>query len=213
MASPPYSRRPLRLDSSISAREAAEALFTRPPQDRDVAVVVVKRRRLLTEDASGQASSLSEAPQTSNAVKEHRVFRLASPALVDETAQSVLRSVPTAVSAELELQPLESGVAIPRRKRGRKHGAVTVIRPGPISESKPIPVSGQENLVATVGQSASRPTLALQEQTSYERMLDQISQLKAEAEKVRARETEEAVRWIRQAIADYGLNAADLELR
>ncbi len=47
---------------------------------------------------------------------------------------------------------------------------------------------------------------------SYEKVLQKIETLKAEAEKLRRKETAEVVARIREAIAHYGLSAADLGL-
>lgn len=47
---------------------------------------------------------------------------------------------------------------------------------------------------------------------SYEQVLQQIESLKAEAEKLRRKETADVVARIREAIAHYGLSAADLGL-
>lgn len=47
---------------------------------------------------------------------------------------------------------------------------------------------------------------------SYEQVLKQIEALKAEAERLRRKETADVVARIRDAIAHYGLSAADLGL-
>jgi hypothetical protein len=198
---------------SSQARQAAEAAFKpRPPQNPGGPVVVVKRRRPVG-NAAGQQSE--EAAQPDDEARVPRVFRVEEVAAVPSERRDApspsaeKRDPPAAVpghdgSASLSASPT-------RRRRRSIHGKVTIIRPdrsdaaleaGPAPDASTGPGHAGRTLVFVDAEVTAR----------YEAVTAEIEKLKRQAVALRKAEVAKAVRWIRQAISNYGLTERDLGL-
>jgi hypothetical protein len=97
-----------------------------------------------------------------------------------------------------------------RRRRRRLNGEVTIIHPQePIGTGAEGDVSApQLEDVAGVGMFGADSA----EQLRYQKLMAKIARLERQALAARKREAELAIRWIKKAICDYGIEARELGL-
>ena len=104
-----------------------------------------------------------------------------------------------------------------RRRRRRLNGKVTIIRPvsheqnavrdGPSRAiSKPDSIGDSQAQGSDVG----RFDVDLKTQSRHESLLAQIALLERQAQAARKDEAAAAIRWIKKAISDYGIEAREL---
>lgn len=181
------------------ARLAAEAAFAPPPRATAPATaeaapaVIVKRRKALASDAAAplQPSAHPGDEATPDAAdRASRTYRL-EPA----------REAPAAAEQAEAAARADDGAASRRRRRRREPAAhrpsdVTIIRPASAAAGSAAPDLAQASMPELVQRLAS--------------ITAEIRQLEREARQAKRAETARAVRWIKRAIADYGLTAADL---
>lgn len=208
-------RRPQHSPSASStARAAAEAAFTDPRDEADVAVVVIKRRRPVVGTIAAVPDVTPNAP--ANNAREQRVFRVerSRPAGQPSAETGVADAAASlAASAEALDGPLESTPPIPHRRSRRKHGAVIVIRPERLADQELGSGDSRESPTSKPQATSLARDFAFQaslDRERFETLRAQIVKLEREAEKLRAQEAAKAVRWIRRAIEDYALTAEDL---
>jgi hypothetical protein len=178
------------------ARLAAEALFAAPPPltPADQPVVVVKRKRSLAQPSDEK--SAEGVQSTGEEVRTPKVFR------VESTAGTSGRASGNGDGDGDE----PNGSATPRRRRRSRvqRGEVTIIRPAPAASGRPSEDDAQDFLDFPFD-----ARLALQ---GYRALMDQVEELQQQALAVKKAEAAEAVRWIKRAIAEYGLSASELGL-
>ncbi len=215
-----------------AARLAAEAFFAPAPgssSETAEPAVLVKKSKL--EEPSPAVSG--EMPEPAEPPREPRVFRLSAPAAAADQATAeapVTLGTVEPVAAVTESQSSEKLLPAPRavirrRKRRALHGEVTITRPAapeptvaaaPVAEAvgapeelrAALPAPAPRHQRAAPGKTASVET-ASHEWPRYLEMRRQLLALQAEARAARAREAQEALVWIKRAIAEYGLTAAD----
>ena len=202
-------------DSELSpARQAAEAAFAqRHHASREAPLVVVKRRRLIGE-ATERDSSSGPARVTDDARKA-RVFRVDSVLVVQDQQDSPSQAQPEDPNLPAVAAGDSMRTSATRPRRRTPHGKVTVIRPEP---PPAIPRSTPRAPEALSGSSGRRaggphpPILDVGAVARYEAVMADIEVLKRQAAKLRKAEAVRAVRWIREAMADYGITVRDLGL-
>jgi hypothetical protein len=126
------------------------------------------------------------------ATRHPKVYRIDS-GLAEGSNESSVEPGAAAASGRGPSQGRDGGEVVGRRRRHIKHGSVTIVRPAPPSARE----------------LAERARIAKEQ---YERLRAEISELDRQIEARRKAEVGEAVRWIREAIAEYGLGAKDLGL-
>lgn len=179
--------------SPSPARLAAESAFsivtTIAPTTDDRPVVIVRRRRVAIdgecEDRSHDGGDQNEA------TRPPKVYRVDSGPF--EESKEPAASLGAAHTAGGDVPGQDNGLVVSRRPRRSKHGGVTIIRPA-------LPAASE----------LAEQTRMAKEQ--YERIKAEIRKLDRHIEAARQVEVGRAVRWIRQAIAEYGLEAKDLGL-
>lgn len=235
-AAEPLSR-PFNIDmperAPSAARLAAEAFFAPAPEpssETAAPAVVVRKGKL--EDQSPAASG--ETLESGEPHREPRVFRLSAPAVAADLCAveaPVAPSTAEPVAAVKEGQPSAELCPAPRavtrrRKRRALHGEVTITRPVahvpavatvrvaaamsdpeeisalPVAPTPPNPAAAPGNTPSVASDYHEWPR--------YLGMRRQLHALHAEAQAAKAREAREALVWIKQTIAKYGLTAADL---
>jgi hypothetical protein len=209
------------------ARLAAEAAFleTPAPDSESVEKPVVTMKRNRPVETGDEVERDSDKPQEQvEEARAPRTFRVEHLSIAPpEAAPDGLElGSSSAEGMTGTAQPRETPSTVPRKSRHKRHGEVTIIRP---SRSEPVdaakPAAGREERmpcptgakrrpgggfvfeVAPIGSSASR---------EYASIMARIQQLEQDAVEVRKRESSKAVRWIKRAIVDYQLDAADLGL-
>lgn len=115
-------------------------------------------------------------------------------------------------AAQVDSQPpLQE--SIPRRRRHRvTHGEVTIIRPvaSDLSETERLSeLDGPAEGHGALPHFGVEP----QEQRRYATLMAEIARLKLQAQAAKRTEAAAAVRWIRKAIAEFEIGAADLGFR
>jgi hypothetical protein len=213
------------------ARLAAEAAFSEPlptpGPSTDGPVVVVKRIRVVPagdEDAAGSGDDRPEQVVEARAPKVYRAEPTPRPGLPKGASDE------SRAPDSLDDSPGNSGDAgasepvlhSKRRRRPRKHGDVTVIRPDH-SEARqttdpsaqvqnlPTPAAPTDGRAAEIFDSAIE-TLRRRTLEDCEVLAGKILKLERQAQALKQAEAAHAVRWIRQAVAEYGLTADDLGL-
>lgn len=169
------------------AWKAAEAEFRQPPHDpasSGGARVVVKRKRTLDPGGEGGAENGPELAEEARAPRVFRVDQVPGQPAAEQTASD------TEEGGSGDEAPSDGDTSAAPRRRVRKHGEVTITRPGP-------PDFGDLKRRALADLDAIRA---------------EIRRLERQAEALRKAEAAEAVRWIRKEIAAYGFKASDLGL-
>jgi hypothetical protein len=224
------------LSEPSSARLAAEAAFAplaSTPSASPAAVVVKRKRQLVMPDQ--EALALESTQESSfEAARGPRVFRVESPIVtsaIDKPSEGHPPLVrysaenPDGVGSDRSNQ---SGRRVRKRRRAAP-SPVTVILPaasdtGPGNDqdvaSRPEEASAEgaspENLSFT--RLPTRKTSHVASMTAdksgsrYLAVMAEIAELRREAEVARKAEAAEAIRWIKRAMAKYGLSRHDLAL-
>jgi len=224
--------------ASSQARLAAEAAFAQRPITRvanaEPQVVVIKRKKAIVPPGEGDPieTELQDAIRES---RTPRVFRLDAPVVGSGAAMPVSEQLeacgaPADPHASVGVGALAEEVVQVKRRRRIPRGEVTIIRPaaatrGPAAND---PAGGREPEmllqelkrlepcfaalraaqdfdfgIATSGRSAPG---------SYQALKAKIRKLEQRAEAARKVEAAKAARWIKRAIANYGLCASDIGL-
>jgi hypothetical protein len=176
-----------------AARLAAESAFssvtTTAPATDGGPVVIVRRKKLAVADEHDDGSHGDDLDE---AARPSKVYRVDSGPNDEPHESAAARGVDKA-SEGGELLRKDGGVFVSRRRRHSKHGGVTIVRPAP----------------PTASELAERTRIA---KVQYERLRAEILKLDRQIEAAREVEVGKAVRWIRMAMAEYGLEAKDLGL-
>jgi hypothetical protein len=224
---------------SSQARLAAEAAFTQRPitlvANAGPQVVVVKRKKAIVPAGKGDPIE-TEFHEPMKEARTPRVFRVDSPVVGSGPAVEVSEQ-PPAVGASPDFNASVGVGALPaqvvqikRRRRRIPRAEVTIIRPaapsGPVTSDPPAGRPAEMLLlqelrllepcfaalraaqdfdfgIATSGRGAP---------SRYQALKAQIKKLEQRAEAARKAEAARAARWIKRAIAAYGLRASDLGL-
>jgi len=202
------------------ARIAAEAMFEQRTTPRELSVgpvVVVKRKRAIaaSDDDDGDDGEGHERAEDIRLPKVYRIEHESRPttpelSVAPATTEQAF-DAPGSVHGDVTLsRGVHQRI---RRRRPRKHGTVTVIRPAELGESSgsketpsgaSVPEGGADQFALDIVALRQR-TLAGLKSISAE-----LQRLERKAEAVRKTEAARAVRWIRKAIAKYGLKSSDL---
>ena len=202
--------------SEISqARQAAEAAFApRHHGTQEAPLVVVKRRRSIGDSMEGPPSS--KQPAANGDARKARVFRVDS-GFVPQDEQNALTQAKSDAPAPLPAaKGAEARAASTVRSRRRtSHGEVTIIRPEPRNDPPQSPAEAPGPSSASGGRSgrdSQSPILDFGAVARYEAVIAQIEVLKRQAVELKKAEKASAIRWIRQAMSDYGITDRDLGL-
>ena len=182
-----------KIAATTQARLAAESAFTQVATPALVGspVVVVKRRKVVLDSEAGDGSHGSA--EEGHAARSPKIHRM-EPNLLGVLGEGVERGAPaTDVRESSQARDDEAPTGSERRRRQKRHGQVTIIRPERPSASE----------LAEFRREAME---------RHERLMAEIRKVDRQAEAVRKAEAAKVVRWIRKAIADYGLDADDLGL-
>ena len=197
------------------ARQAAEAAFApRHRGTQEAPLVVVKRRRTIGH--SMEAPPSPEQAAANEDARKARVFRVDS-GLVPQDEQNAFTRGSSDAPTPL---PAAKGVEVTapstiRSRRRASHGKVTIIRPEPPNDlpqstaQAPGPSSGSSRRSPRDSQ---LPILDPGAVARYEAVIAEIEVLKRQAVELKKAEAASAVRWIRQAMSDYGITVRDLGL-
>lgn len=202
------------------ARLAAEAAFLapRPRTDADdCPVIVVKRKKAVAVDGHDIRGDENEHSGESRAPKvfrvEHGPDPDASEAVNDPAEATGISDSHDEISVNL-VAPLK------RRRRVKRHGEVTIIRPqmphgvgervqATLTEEYAVTPAGRIFTDSLVEEIAALKRRAIADLAAVQ---SEIRKLEWQAEAARKTEAAQAVRWIRKAMAEYGLTSADLGL-
>jgi len=189
------------------ARRTAEAFFAGPPATPESGVMVVTIRQRKSLETNGHADTPSvPKPPASDAHRLPKVYRVL-PASSGSPQAPVPANGDGSVTTDQEpLAPAARSMAI--RRRRQLHGEVTIVRPNN-DAVRSLPAAVPPDADAEIWLSNH----AELDWPRYPKLLAQIRLLEAEARQARQREAIEAIRWIRQAIASYGISAEDLAPR
>ena len=202
------------------ARIAAEAMFEKrtPRELVGGPVVVVKRKRAIaaSDDDDGETG---DDPQQAENLRLPRVYRIeheSSPTTPElSVASAGEQAFDAPGSGYGDVTPSTGVHQRNRRRRTKKHGTVTVIRPAELGESSG---SNETPSAASVPEGATDQfafdIVALRQRTlaALKSISAELQSLERKAEAVRKTEAASAVRWIRKAIAKYGFKPSDLGL-
>ena len=204
------------LTDASQARLAVEALF-QPQQPRSEAAdvdVVVKRRRIASTDHRVDGNDVAEV--VADEVRAPRIFKV-------EKQQEGQRDGQDS-SSNTDLQPQLGGAASnasevtqARRRRRRLNGEVTIIRPmsqepsamrdeSTTGGSKPDSIGDSQARSSDVG----RFGVDMKAQSRHDKLMARIARLESRAQTARKVEAAAAVRWIKKAINEYGLEAREI---
>lgn len=208
------------------ARKAAEAAFTSRAlshvDEGDQPIVIVKRHRAAVVNDDVHAQGKVDEQQVEE-TRVPRIYRVETePALPDgssDPSSAIKSSDETSGRSDEQYAP-QPVVQGKRRRRPRKNGEVTVIRPSRTDVARATSLRSNPGESSPVTAPASRSpeqgfdldiaTIRSRASARYASIMASIQKLEREA--TWKAEAAEAVRWIRQAIADYGLTAQDLGL-
>jgi hypothetical protein len=222
--------------AASQARLAAEAAFAQPPITRVTSVephlVVIKRKKAIVPP--GWGDPVETAPQDPNPQpRGPRVFRVHSP-VVGSGAARPISEQPGAHDAHPDFNPSVGVVAlaaqgdeVKRRRRHTPRAEVTIIRPAAVPEpvvSDPPVKHEAEMLLQELKRLEPRfaalraaqdfnfgiATSGRSPPGSYQSLKAKIEKLEQRAEAAKKVEAAKAARWIKRAIAKYGLCADDL---
>lgn len=168
---------------------------------------MVKRKRAVDVLAVVRQGAQPDEPQR----RPPKVFRAVVPiGLPDATDEAR----PAEDAPSVHTAPDGSGevAAPPRRRRRKRHGEVKVIYAAPAATDEPDggPDSTDAAAVPRPPLGFDLSSLSLSRNPQYQALMAEIAMLEQEATRVRKAEAADTVRWIRKAIADYDLSAADL---
>lgn len=204
-------------DGASQARLAAEAAFSRqplPPETASTTVVIKRRRAISPVDAreSDEGRQDTEPAQP----RRPKVFRLEAhdpPAGENQGVAEGSEAITSASSIESNGSPHRT--PLKRRRRRVLAGKVTIVRPMESQASLESPVIFEPTEdVAPQRQRRGNGDVRAGEFVS-ERLQNLYRELKALeqlAQEARAREAAVAIKWIKQAIQTYDLNASDLAI-
>ena len=204
------------LTDASQARLAVEALF-QPQQPRSEAAdvdVVVKRRRIASTDHRVDGNDVAEV--VADEVRAPRIFKVEKQQEGQQDGQDF--------SSNTDLQPQLGGAASSttevtqaRRRRRRLNGEVTIIRP---MSHEPNAVRDEfitgDSKRDSIGDSQARSSdvgrfgVDMKAQSRHDKLMARIARLKSQAHAARKTEAAAAVRWIKKAIDEYGLEAREL---
>ncbi len=209
------SHEQLLLSQAEQARVAVESLFRTHVASDDVAdiPIVFKRRR---PSPGGEVTADNDAEGASNA-RSPKVFRVKKrhepegqqgyqPSEPDLTERAPL-NVETLSNLELPSSP--------RRRRRRLHGDVKIFHPVADDIGPPTPDKRALRLAliveARVPRAASRkfgndPRLLKR----YEQIVAKITRLEQQVQALREKEKSDAIRWIRKAMQQHGIDVREL---
>ena len=223
--------------ASSQARVAAEAAFAERPITRVASaqpqVVVIKRKMAIVPPGGGDPIE-TELQDPVKASRKPRVFRVdsvvGSHAAMAVSEQIEAGGAPPDFHASVGIGALTAQVVqVKRRRRRIPRAEVTILRPaatrGPVVSDRPASREAEMVLqelkrlepcfaalraaqdfdfgIATSGRSAPG---------SYQALKAKIMKLEQRAEAARKAEAAKVARWIKRAIATYGLRASDLGL-
>ncbi len=204
------------LTDASQARLAVEALF-QPQQPRSEAAdvdVVVKRRRIASTDHRVDGHDVAQV--VADEVRAPRIFKVERQQEGQQDGQELLTNE--------ALQPQLSGAASStfevtqaKRRRRRLNGEVTIIRPmlqepGAMhdefttGDSEPDSIGDSQARSSDVG----RFGVDMKAQSRHDKLMARIARLESQAQTARKVEAAAAVRWIKKAIDEYGLEAREL---
>ena len=220
------------------ARLAAEAAFTQRPitlvASAGPQVLVIKRKKAIVPAGEGDPTK-TELQEAVEEARTPRVFRVDSPVVgsgpvveVSEQSQAVGASPDFNASVGVGALPVQV-VQIKRRRRRIPRSEVTIIRPA--APSAPVtsdpPASPQAEMLlqelkrlgpcfaalrASQDFDFGSATWGRGAPSRYQALKAKIKKLEQRAEAARKIEAARAARWIKRAIAAYGLRASDLGL-
>ena len=203
------------------ARIAAEAMFEKRSTPRELVggpVVVVKRKRAIaaSDDDDDEAGDDSRQAENARLPRVYRIEHESSPTVPElSVSPAGEQAFDAPGSGHGDATPSTGAHQSSRRRRTKKHGTVTVIRPAEFGESNE---SNETLSAASVPESAADQfafdIVALRQRTlaGLKSISAELQSLERKAEAVRKSEAASAVRWIRKAIAKYGFKSSDLGL-
>jgi hypothetical protein len=218
---------------SSQVRLAAEAAFTPRPitlvANAGPQVVVIKRKKAIVPGGEGDPVK-TEFQEPMREARAPRVFRVDSPVVgsgpaveVSEQPQPVGASPD--FNASVGVAALQAPVVqIKRRRRRIPRGEVTIIRPAApsVPATSDPPASGQAEMLLqelknlepcfAALRAAQNFDFGIATPSRYQALKAEIKKLEHRAEAARKVEAARAARWIKRAIAAYGLRASDLGL-
>jgi len=223
------------MPDSSHARRVAEAAFVKRPapsvSNAGAQMVVVKRKKAIIPPGAGDPGNADSA-EPMVPTRAPRVFRVDSRVVGSAPAADLAEPLPVSgasadpnASAGVPAPPM-----VPTKRRSRtRHGEVTIIHPArPSTPTVTDPLAGHGGEAGVQGRKSRKPDfseprgtrqfdlgLAATEDgapSRYRALRAEIEALRQRAEAVRKVEAAQAVRWIKRAIADYGLSARDLGL-
>jgi len=204
------------LTDAAQARLAVEALFQAPRLRSEAADVdvVVKRRRIASTDHRVDGNDVAEV--VADEVRAPRIFKVEKQQEGQQDGQDF--------SSNTDLQPQLGGAASntsevtqARRRRRRLNGEVTIIRPMlqepsamhdefTTGDSEPDSIGDSQARSSDVG----RFGVDLEAQSRHDKLMARIARLESQARTARKVEAAAAVRWIKKAINEYGLEAREV---
>ena len=205
------------LTDAAQARLAVEALFQAPRPRSEAADVdvVVKRRRITSTDHRVDGNDVAEV--VGDEVRAPRIFKVEK-----REGQQDGQELPF----NADLQPQLGGAASntpevtqARRRHRRLNGDVTIIRPmsqepNVVRDEHFTAGSKPDSIEDSQAQSsdAGRFGVDLEAQTRHEKLKVKIAQLERQAQRAKNTEAAAAIRWIKKAIKDYGIDAREIGL-
>lgn len=209
------------------ARLAAEAAFSAQPmpeaQREESPVVVVKRPRA-TESTSVAGESKEAAGAIEDEARAPRTYRLESTAHQAEAAADERDASGTLLETPSDgVGPGSPQQLVQRKRRPRRHGAVRIIRPNSMESAEPAEVAASARAMPLRrtadevqpllnGFEFDVSAIRRRAESEHARVMASIDRLEQRAAGLRKKEAASALRWIKRAIADYGLSRADLGL-
>lgn len=181
----------------------AEAFFAQPPAfpkpETEEPVVVHRDDGAPT---SHQRVSTDAIAPTGAQPRTPKVFRLPTSG-EGADAHRVAETAPASPGAS---HADGSTPARARRRHEQKHGEVTIVRPAPAPADVAAQPSPDSLPTGAEGQAQGLPPSA----PRLAQLQAQLKALELEIERERALKTQAAIDWIRQAMVDHGITAADL---
>ena len=194
------------LRDSAQARFAVEALFQseRPRGEAADVDVVVKRRRIAPMDNRVDGNDV--AAFVAGEVRTPRIFKVEKQQ--QQESPKGASEAKTDGESRLGVAVSSPEVTQVRRRRRRLNGEVTIIPP-------PLQAVGDEPTRAKPDSQPQSSALGrfgvdLEEQRRHEKLLARIALLERQAQRARNTEAATAIRWIKKAINEYGIEASEV---